>query len=151
MPRAINKKCQGCASLSIAESRKESCWVEDQCKNRRNYYRSRAKKLQSKNKSYALTTGKIPTTEFEIVPDTYRAELVMGGACPNKLGQVKGGVGWFQILIYRGSKLVSQSNKVLCKGMVQSDLEEAIDLGLEKIKELYDISAFGQVSWRPML
>ena len=32
--------------------------------------------------------------------------------------------------------------------MVQSDLEEAIDKGLEQIKELYDISTFGKVIWR---
>lgn len=72
----------------------------------------------------------------------------MYGNPPNKLAQVKGGVEAFQVLIYRGSQLVSQSNKVSCAGMVQSDLEEAIDRGLEQIKELYDISVFGRIIWR---
>ena len=72
----------------------------------------------------------------------------MYGNSPNKLGQVRGGVQAFQVLIYRGNNLVSQSNKVACAGMVQSDLEEAIDKGLEQIKELYDIPTFGKVIWR---
>ena len=82
------------------------------------------------------------------MPDTYRAELVLYGNRPNKLGQVKGGVEAFQILIYRGSNLVSCSNKVSSAGMIQADLEEAIDQGLEQIRELYNIGVFGKVNWK---
>ena len=148
MPKAINKKCAACAKLPIAESREQTCWVESKCKNKRNYYRSRDRKLESKKEQYAISTGKVLPTKFEIVPDTYRAELILYGNRPNKLGQVKGGVEAFQVLIYKGSSLVSQSNKVSCAGMVSADLEEAIDSGLEQIKELYDVSVFGKIIWR---
>lgn len=148
MSRKFNKKCAGCAVLAISESREQTCWVEGRCNNTRNYYRTRDRKLEAKKRKYAEDTGRSLPTQFEILPDTYRAELVLYGNFPNKLGQVKGGVQAFQVLIYRGSNLVSQSNKVSCAGMVQSDLEEAIDKGLEQIKELYDISAFGRVIWR---
>lgn len=148
MPKTINRKCASCAKLQIAESREQSCWVEGKCNNTRNYYRTRDRKLEAKRQKYAEDTGKSLPTQFEIDPDTYRAELVLYGNSPNKLGQVRGGVQAFQVLIYRGSNLVSQSNRVACAGMVQSDLEEAIDKGLEQIKELYDIPTFGKVIWR---
>lgn len=106
------------------------------------------RQLKSKQKSYALATGKPLPTQFEIVPDTYRAELVLYGKRPNKLAVVKGGVKAFQVLIYKGSNFVSQSNKVACSGMVQSDLEEAIDLALEQVDQLYEIKNWGEILWR---
>ena len=148
MPKVINRKCANCALLAIAESREQPCWDESKCKHRRNYYRSRDRKLESKKHSYAIATGKVLPTNFEIVPDTYRAELVLYGNRPNKLGQVKGGVKAFQVLIYRGSSLVSQSNQVSCAGTISADLEEAIDRSLEQINELYDIRTFGRVIWK---
>ncbi len=134
--------------MPIAESREQTCWVESKCKHKRNHYRNRDRKLDSKKQQYAKDTGKVLLTKFEIVPDTYRAELVLYGNRPNKLGQVKGGVAAFQVLIFRGSKLVSESNQVSCKGMVQADLEQALDKALEQIGELYDVGVFGNVIWR---
>ena len=32
--------------------------------------------------------------------------------------------------------------------MIQADLEEAIDQGLEQIRELYNIGVFGKVNWK---
>ena len=123
----------------FAEARENDCWVEGKCNNTRKYYRSRDKKLKSKQRSYAVATGKALPTEFEIVPDTHRAELVLYGNRPNKLGVVKGGVKGFQVLIYLGSNLVSQSNYVSCAGMIQADLESAIDSSLEQIDKLYGV------------
>lgn len=147
MPRKINRKCAACANLPIDESREQTCWSESKCKNKRNHYRSREKKLKSKQQAYAVATGKILPTEFEIVPDTYRAELILYGNRPNKLGVVKGGVKGFQVLIYLGSSLVSQSNYVACAGMIQADLELAIDSSLEQVDRLYGIKTYGEIIW----
>jgi hypothetical protein len=74
MSRSINKKCAACALLNITEAREKSCWVEDQCKHRRNHYRTRERKLQSQKQQYARKSGKVLPTQIEIVPDTYRSE-----------------------------------------------------------------------------
>ena len=148
MPRKFNKKCAACAGLAINRAREQSCWNESSCPNRRNYYRSRDRKLKSKKQSYAIATGKPLPTQFEIVPDTYRAELILYGRRPNKLAVVKGGVKGFQVLIYQGSNLVSQSNMVSCAGMIQSELEEAIDGALGQIGELYGIKTWGEILWK---
>lgn len=149
MPRPLNKKCLACSASSIDQARENSCWVEGKCNNTRNYYRSRDKKLKSKQQSYAIATGKVLPTQWEIVPDTFRAELVLSGRQPNKMGLVKGGVKGFQVLVYRGSDLVSQSNYVSCSGMVQADLEAAIDQALEQVGELYQIKTWGEIVWKP--
>jgi len=149
VPRPINKKCLACASLEIAEARENSCWDESRCVNRRNHYRSREKKLKSKQQAYAIATGRVLPSEFEIVPDTYRAELVLYGNQPNKMGVVRGGVKGFQVYIYCGSNLVSQSNYVSCAGMIQADLEEVIDLSLEQVDKLYGVKTYGEILWKP--
>ncbi|MGB5635352.1 MAG: hypothetical protein WBM86_21570 [Waterburya sp.] len=79
MPRPLNKKCLTCSASSIDQARENSCWVEGKCNNTRNYYRSRDKKLKSKQQSYAIATGKVLPTQWEIVPDTFRAELLLYG------------------------------------------------------------------------
>lgn len=148
MPRPLNKKCLNCSVSEIAKARQNPCWVEGQCNNTRNYYRSRDKKLKSKQQSYAVAAGKVLPTQWEIIPDTFRAELVLYGRQPNKMGLVKGGVKGFQVLVYRGSNLVSQSNLVSCSGMIQADLEEAIDLALKQVGELYQIKTWGEIIWK---
>ena len=92
MPRSLNRKCLKCASLLIDESRENSCWIEGKCNNTRNYYRNREKKLANKKKNYALSQGKAIPQKFTLIPDSYRAELVLFGKPPNKLGLVNGGV-----------------------------------------------------------
>ncbi|MEM6614729.1 MAG: hypothetical protein AAF652_21305, partial [Cyanobacteria bacterium P01_C01_bin.72] len=123
-------------------------WVESTCKNKRNYYRSRDRKLNSKKEQYAIASGKVLPTQFEIVPDVHRAELILYGNRPNKLGVVKGGVKGFQVFIYLGSSLVSKSNYVACAGMIQADLESAIDQALEQIDRLYGIKTYGEIQWK---
>jgi len=73
----------------------------------------------------------------------------MYGNRPNKLGVVRGGVKGFQVFIYRGSSLVSQSNYVSCAGMIQADLEETIDQSLKQVDRLYGIKTYGEVLWKP--
>jgi len=148
MARALNKKCLACSQCTIAEARENDCWVEGRCNNTRKYYRSREKKLKSKRQAYAISTGKTLSTEFEIVPDTHRAELVLYGNRPNKLGVVRGGVKGFQVFIYRGSSLVSQSNYVSCAGMISADLLSAIDSSLEQVGELYGVRTWGEIVWK---
>ncbi|MEL6441802.1 MAG: hypothetical protein AAFQ80_21435 [Cyanobacteria bacterium J06621_8] len=148
MPRPINRKCAACAKLCISKSRNQTCWSESKCISKRNYYRTRSGKTANKRQNYARDTGKVLPTTFEILPDTYRAELIMFGKPPDKLGLVKGGVKGFQVNIYQGSKLVSQSQVVSCSGMVQSDLEAAIDKALDQVKQLFEVVKFGQIIWQ---
>lgn len=148
MPRDFNRKCAKCAFMPIAESRERSCWIEGKCNNTRKYYRSRDRQLETKKKQYASFTGKTLPTTFEIIPDTYRAELILFGKSPDKQKLVKGGVRGFQVLIYRGSHLSSKSEIVSCGGMNQANLESAIDKALTQVGELFQIKTWGKIIWQ---
>ena len=148
MSRKINRKCQQCAFLDIGESREKTCWAEGSCNSKRNYYRTREKKLSSKTKSYAIASGKIPPTKYEIVPDTYRAELILYGKSPNKQGLVNGGVKAIKVNVYQGSHLRFESNLTATAGMTSADLEDLIDKTLGELDRQFGIKLFGEVIWK---
>ncbi|MEY2832288.1 MAG: hypothetical protein RLZZ574_1546 [Cyanobacteriota bacterium] len=148
MPRLTNRKCQKCAFFQIDESREQSCWIEGKCNNTRNYYRHREKKLENKKKSYAVATGKIAPQKFTIVPDTYRAELVIYGKMPNKLRLVNGGVKAIKVNVYQGSNLAFESDVTRTVGMVQRDLEALIEQVLVQLNEQFQIKNFGEIIWK---
>jgi hypothetical protein len=111
-------------------------------------HRHREKKLENKKKSYAVATGKIVPQKFEIVPDTYRAELVIYGKMPNKLGLVNGGVKAIKVNVYHGSNLAFESDITRTAGMVQRDLEALIDNVLEQLNQQFQIRNFGEIIWK---
>lgn len=148
MPRATNKKCASCSILDISSSREKSCWVEAKCNNKRNYYRSRDKKLVSQRNVYALRQGKKPVQSFDLSPTGYRAELIMYGKRPDKNNQIRGGLKGVQILIYEGNNLILQSNIYSTAGMRASQVEELIDVNFQQIKEKFGIYKFGNLLWK---
>ena len=150
MARTFNRKCLACAHLPIAESREHHCWIEGKCNNTRKYYRSREKKLLHKKKSYALSTGKIVPQQFALVTDSYRAELILYGQPPNKLGLVNGGVKALKVNIYQGNLLKYESEITRTAGMVQRELEDLIDSTLYQLNEQFKISKFGEIIWKNM-
>ena len=148
MARTFNRKCFTCAHLPIDESREQSCWSEGKCNNTRKYYRSREKKLLHKKQNYARSQGKVVPQQFALVPDSYRAELVLYGKPPNKLGLVNGGVKGLKVNIYQGSLLKYESAITRTSGMVQRELEELIDSTLNQLNEQLEIGKFGAVIWQ---
>lgn len=148
MPKTLNKKCANCAFLNIAESREKSCWKEERCNHRRNYYRSRESKLRSQRNSYALKQGKLPVQNFDLSPTGYRAELIMYGRRPDKNNQIRGVLKGVQILVYEGSNLILESNVYGTAGMRQSQVEELIDVNFRALKEKFGIYKFGAIVWK---
>ena len=150
MARTFNRKCFACANLPIDKSREKSCWVEGKCNNTRKYYRSREKKLLSKKQNYARSQGKVIPQKFALIPDSYRAELVLYGKPPNKLGLVNGGVKAVKVNIYQGSLLKYESEITRTSGMIQRELEDFIDSTLQQLNEQFAISKFGEIIWKDM-
>lgn len=148
MPRPFNQKCAKCAFLDLTDSREQSCWVEGKCNNTRNYYRSRSGKLKNKQRAYAIATGKTPPVEFEIIPDTMRAELVIYGKRPNKQKLVKGRVKGIQVIVYKGSQEHYRSQVVATAGMTSYDLEALIDKAQEQTNEHFGTSRWGEIIWQ---
>ncbi|MGL6341243.1 MAG: hypothetical protein ACRC80_19140, partial [Waterburya sp.] len=126
----------------------QSCWVEGKCNNTRNYYRNREKRLENKKKTYAVATGKIAPQKFDLVPDTYRAELIIYGKMPNKLGLVNGGVKAIKVNVYQGNNLAFESDITRTAGMIQRDLEALIDQVLEQLNQQFQINNFGKIIWK---
>ena len=149
MPRPTNKKCASCAFLDITESKEKTCWNDYKCKNKRNYYRSRDRKLQSQRNIYAQKQGKIPVQTFDLSPTGYRAELIMYGKQPDRNNQIRGVLKGVQILLYQGSNLILQSEIYGTAGMRASQVEELIDLNFQVLREKFDIYKFGAVIWKP--
>ncbi len=148
MPRTINKKCSACAFLDISDSRLKSCWVENKCNNKRNYYRTRDSKLKTKNNSYARTIGRTRVQNFDLSPTGYRAELVLYGKRPDKNNQIRGVLKGIQILIYEGNNLILESNVYSTAGMRASQVEELIDVNFQALKEKFSIYKFGAIIWK---
>jgi hypothetical protein len=142
MPRQPNPKCVYCAknyrTEDEAKAKHPECYVEHNCRIKRNRLRNPGKINAQRRANYAKKLG-ISTIE-PILPDAYRAELALYG----KENQF---VHAIALEIFQGNQLSHKMHPQHTQGLRQPELEAYLQKLLSHLELKFGIDCFGLIYW----
>ena len=113
-----------------------SCW-QDSCRYKRNYYRTQARKLDSKKKKYYQSKG----TEIEVEPKRKGlwCQVIIYSRYPTKDEVITRGVSAVAFQVFQASNLIHFTNPIPCHGFTSYLLQQQIETGFSQIESSWQI------------
>jgi hypothetical protein len=132
MPRALNRKCQGCATnKSHHEAAQRDCWAGQACIARRSHYRNRSQRIAKKQAGYVrervrkVTRLDLPLLGYE-QPCTAHVVFYRDAA--------DGPIHAVAIEVYDGGELIATVEPKHCKGMHAEKLRGVLQQWIGVVK-----------------
>lgn len=133
MPKKIPNKCINCIKLELEDAKKQSCWKNKICNQKRYYISHRDNINQKRNKKREIT---ILNIDLSLYDNVYTSVLILYRSLKyNNLIKL-------QVKIYRGGNLESKTEEIMLEGLSRKDIYSILDQIVKITSQEYNLNKF---------